>query len=189
MLTFIDVKFIFNSARINRALHFRQNSMFRFTLYIVQSTLHFLSFIWVCLCRPEHELYWIHDLFIPTWRWCFFDRRQTVSYAQESGSHLASTSRCSSILAIGGHHHTVVNRSIDVWFVGSGEGPLVSTPLGSLSTDSRLPFEPGWVWSVEPTISIGRWPAGKSSIRKLISIRQTDIFLSVALTRHFTFLT
>ena len=45
MLTFIDVKFIFNSARINRAFHFRQNSMFRFTLYIVQSTLHFLSFI------------------------------------------------------------------------------------------------------------------------------------------------
>ena len=44
MLTFIDVKFIFNSAGINRAFHFRQNSKFRFTLYL-KSTLHFLSFI------------------------------------------------------------------------------------------------------------------------------------------------
>ena len=42
-----------------------------------------------------------------------------------------------------------------------------STPLESLSTDSRPPFERGWVKSIEPTISIGRWPAGKSSIRKV----------------------
>ena len=42
-----------------------------------------------------------------------------------------------------------------------------STPLESLSTDSRPPFERGWVRSIEPTISIGRRPAGKSSIRKV----------------------
>ena len=93
-----------------------------FTLYL-KSTLHFVFFIWVCLSRREHELYWTHNLFILTWRWCFFDRRQTVSYAQESSSHLALTSRYSSILAIGGHYHAVVNTPIDVWFVGSGEGP------------------------------------------------------------------
>ena len=46
-------------------------------------------------------------------------------------------------------------------------GSPVFTPLGSLSIDSRLPFERGWVRSVEPTISIGRWPAGKSPIPKL----------------------
>ena len=42
-----------------------------------------------------------------------------------------------------------------------------STPLESLSTDSRPPFERGWVRSIEPTIFIGRWPTGKSSIRKV----------------------
>ena len=46
-------------------------------------------------------------------------------------------------------------------------GSSESTPLGSLSIDSRPPFERGWVRSVEPTISIGRWPAGKSPIPKL----------------------
>ena len=38
-----------------------------------------------------------------------------------------------------------------------------STPLESLSTDSRPPFERWWVRWIEPTISIDRWPAGKSS--------------------------
>ena len=61
------------------------------------------------MCRRAHELYWTHNFFILdkgcpilTRRWCFFHRRQTVSYPRESGSHLALTSRCSSILAIGG---------------------------------------------------------------------------------------
>ena len=60
----------------------------------------------VCLCRREHELYWTHNFFvldkgcpILTWRYCFFHRRQTVSYPQESGSHLALTSRRGIILA------------------------------------------------------------------------------------------
>ena len=38
---------------------------------------------------------------------------------------------------------------------------------GSLSTDSRPPFKRGWFRSIVPTISIGRWPAGKSQIRKV----------------------
>ena len=42
-----------------------------------------------------------------------------------------------------------------------------STPLRSLSTDSWLPFELGWVRSIEPAISIGHWAAGKSSIRRV----------------------
>ena len=42
-----------------------------------------------------------------------------------------------------------------------------STPQESLSTDSRPPFERGWVRSIEPTIFIVRWPTGKSSIRKV----------------------
>ena len=37
----------------------------------------------------------------------------------------------------------------------------------SASTDSRPPFERGWVRSIEPTVSICGWPAGKSSIRKV----------------------
>ena len=59
-------------------------------------------------------LYFFKGCPIRTRRWCFFHRRQTVSYPQESGSHLALTSRCSSILAIGGFYHTVVNTSVDV---------------------------------------------------------------------------
>ena len=42
-----------------------------------------------------------------------------------------------------------------------------STLLGSLSTDSRPQFTRGWARLIEPTISIGRWPVGKSSIPKV----------------------
>ena len=66
-------------------------------------------YAYMCLCRRAHELYWTHNFFILdkscpilTRRWCFFHRRQRVSYPRESGSHLALTNRCSSILAIGG---------------------------------------------------------------------------------------
>ena len=45
-----------------------------------------------------------------------------------------------------------------VWIVGSGEG--LPSPLEW--EFSRPPFERGWVRSIKPTISIGRWPAGKS---------------------------
>ena len=83
----------------------------------------------VCLCQGEHELHWTHNFFIldkgcpilTRW-WCFLHRRQTVCYHQESGSPLAVTSRCSSILAIGGFYHTVENTSVDVLYVGSREG-------------------------------------------------------------------
>ena len=61
------------------------------------------------LVSARTQLSWTHNFFILdkgcptlTWRWCFFHRRQTVSYPRESGSHLALTGRRSSILAIGG---------------------------------------------------------------------------------------
>ena len=55
---------------------------------------------------------------IITWRWCLFQSRQTDSYTQKSGSHLALISRCNSILAIGGFYHLVVNTSVDVKLSG-----------------------------------------------------------------------
>ena len=81
----------------------------------------------------------------------------TKEDSQLDSTHL-SRRLCSSILAIG---HVI--SVVDVWFVGSGEG------LPSLLhwEVSRPPFERGWVMSIEPTISIGRWPAGKSSTRKV----------------------
>ena len=71
------------------------------------------EFIWVNK-QFTILLYFFKGCPIRTRRWCFFRRRQTVSYPQESGSHLALTSRCSSILAIGGFYYTVVNTSVDV---------------------------------------------------------------------------
>ena len=81
----------------------------------------------------------------------------TKEDSQLDSTHL-SRRLCSVIPAIG---HVLF--FVDVWFVGSGEG------LPSLLhwEVSRPPFERGWVMSVAPTISIGRWPAGKSSIRKV----------------------
>ena len=80
----------------------------------------------------------------------------TKEDSQLDSTHL-SRRLCSGILAIG-HVLSVV----DVWFVGSGERPP-SPPHWEVF---RPPFEWGWVMSIEPTISIGRWPACKSSIRK-----------------------
>ena len=81
------------------------------------------------LVSARTQLSWTHNFFILdkgcptlTWRWCFFHRRQTVSYPRESGSHLVFTSRCCNILSIGGFYHTDVNTSFHIWFVGSGEG-------------------------------------------------------------------
>ena len=81
------------------------------------------------LVSARTQLSWTHNFFILdkgcptlTWRWCFFHRRQTVSYPRESGSHLVFTSRCCNILSIGGFYHTDVNTSFLIWFVGSGEG-------------------------------------------------------------------
>ena len=125
-------------------------------------------------CRPVAlfmrtcKLYWTHNFFILdedcpilTWRWCFFHRRQTVSHPQQSGSHFTYASRRCSIPQIPAIGHVVV----DVWFIRSGEG--LPSPLdwvrGSLSTNIWAGVkERGWVRSIEPTISIGRWPAGKS---------------------------
>ena len=127
-------------------------------------------YAYMCLCRRAHELYWTHNFFILdkscpilTRRWCFFHRRQRVSYPRESGSHLALTSRCSSILAIGGFITRSWTRLSTSRLSGVEKVSRVHSTEKSLDHHSSR----GWVMSIEPTISIGRWPAGKSSIRKV----------------------
>ena len=63
------------------------------------------------------------------------------------------------------HPRDHVLSVVDVWFVGSGEG--LPSPLHWEVSRPTLDHDLSGGGSGQPTISIGRWPAGKSPIRKL----------------------
>ena len=118
--------------------------------------------------RRAHELYWTHNFFILdkgclilTRRWCFFHRRQTVSYPRESGSHLALTGRRSSILAIGGFITRSWTRLSTSRLSGVEKVSRVHSTGKSLDRLSTTI----WAGLGQVNWAISRWPEGKSSVR------------------------